>query len=230
MLFSSDDDLPEVPTVEAAPPPPQPAGAPLSSSAEQQERLQQLEAAYRASRNGTSSGRHRSTARRGSSPPQSPVSPAAVSPPHIWEERDEAAFYELRSLVPHLSPTFACSYGDAVLLIAAVRSGGAVGGERHTLADKCQSLEADRRQLEQRLEKSRAQCDALKDEVAEARQKLKAVQEEARNSVNLLAQRREETRRQLLMEETKAEKLAARNRKLDLENEALKERVRGQLR
>ena len=66
--------------------------------------------------------------------------------------------------------------------------------------------------------------------MAAAKQKLKAVQAESKGSVTVLAQRREEMRKQLLLEETRSEKLKVRNRKLELENDALKERMRGQLR
>ncbi|CAC9548617.1 conserved hypothetical protein [Leishmania infantum JPCM5] len=224
MLFDSDDDnLPEVPTIRSN------TLIPLKTSGAQAQRLQQLEAEYRASRAETAAVRQRAARRCSSSRPVSPPEPRKAAS-HVWEERDEAAFYELHSLVPHLSPQFACSYSDAVLLIAAIQSGGAASGNRHTLADKCQSLEADRRQLEQRLEKSRAQCEELKREVAEVKQKLRVVQEESRNSVNALAQRREEMRKQLLLEETRAEKLMVRNKKLEQENDSLKGRVREQFR
>lgn len=224
MLFDGDDDnLPEVPTIRSN------TLMPLTTSDAQAQRLQQLEAEYRASRAETAAFRPRAAHRCSSSRPVSPPEPVKAAS-HVWEERDEAAFYELHSLVPHLSPQFACSYSDAVLLIAAIQSGGAASGNRHTLADKCQSLEADRRQLEQRLEKSRVQCEELKREVAEVKQKLRVVQEESRNSVNSLAQRREEMRKQLLLEETRAEKLMVRNKKLEQENDSLKGRVREQFR
>ncbi|GET93085.1 hypothetical protein, conserved [Leishmania tarentolae] len=223
MLFDSDDDnLPEVPITGSH------IHMPLKTSDAQAERLQQLEAEYHASRPETAAARHRAAHGRPSSKPLSHPEPMKAAS-HVWEERDEAAFYELRSLVPHLSPQFACSYSDTVLLIAAIQSGGAASGNRHTLADKCQSLEADHRQLEQRLEKSRAQCEDLKREVAEVKQKLRVVQEESKSSVNALAQRREEMRKQLLLEETRSEKLRVRNKKLEQENDSLKGRVRGQL-
>ncbi|KAG5488421.1 hypothetical protein JIQ42_00024 [Leishmania sp. Namibia] len=222
MLLNSDsDDLPEVPTTESN------SNAVVTTSVSQAQRLQQLEEDYRATVAENAAGRQRDARRRSSSPPLSlpaPMTPEAS----VWEERDEAAFYELRSLVPHLSPQFACSYTDAVLLIAAIQRGGAASGNRHTLADKCQSLEADRRQLQQRLEKSRAQCEELKSEVADVKQKMKAMQEKSKSSVTALAQRREEMRKQLLLEEMRAEKLMVRNKKLELENDSLKERVRGQ--
>ncbi|CAJ1035756.1 hypothetical protein, conserved [Leishmania lindenbergi] len=221
MLFDSDDDsLPEVPTIRSS------SHTPLPTSTAQAQRLEQLEAEYRATRTETSAGRQRAARRRRSSRPLSPWKPMEAAS-HMWEECDEAAFYELRLLVPHLSPKFTCSYSDTVLLIAAIQSGGAASGNRHTLADKCQSLEADRRQLEQRLEKFRAQCEDLKSEVAEVKQKLKAVQEESKSSVSALAQRREEMRKQLLLEETRVEKLTVRNKKLVMENDFLKERVQG---
>ncbi|CBZ25863.1 conserved hypothetical protein [Leishmania mexicana MHOM/GT/2001/U1103] len=224
MLFDSDDDnLPEVPTVRSN------SLIPLTTSDAQAQRLQQLEAEYRASRAEIVAVRQRAARRCSSSRSVSPPEPRKAAS-HVWEERDEAAFYELHSLVPHLSPQFACSYSDAVLLIAAIQSGGAASGNRRTLADKCQSLEADRRQLEQRLEKSRVQCEELKREVAEVRQRLRVVQEESKNSVNALAQRREEMRKQLLLEEVRAEKLMVRNKKLEQENDSLKGRVRDQFR
>ncbi|KAK7197239.1 hypothetical protein NESM_000669900 [Novymonas esmeraldas] len=215
MLFDSDDDLPAVPTTESPP---------TTTSAAQAQRLQLLEAEYRSARADAPSGRHRSARRRTSSSPRK----AAETAPSVWEERDEAAFYELRSLVPHLSPRFACSYSDAVLLIAAIHEGGAAAGNRQTIADRCQTLEAERRQLEQRLERTRAQCEDLKNEAAQAAQRLKAAQAESKASVGALAQRREEMRRQFLQEETRAQKLTARNKVLELENESLKERLRGQ--
>ncbi|KAG5463852.1 hypothetical protein LSCM1_00024 [Leishmania martiniquensis] len=221
MLFDSDDDdLPEVPTTGSD------SHAVVTTSAIQAQRLQQLEEEYRATRAESAAGRQRDASCRSSSPPLAPVKAARS----VWEERDEAAFYELRSLVPHLSPQFTCSYSDAVLLIAAIQRGGAVSGNRDTLADKCQSLDADRRQLEQRLEKSRARCEELKSEVAEVRQKMKAMEEKSKSSVNALAQRREEMRKQLLLEEVRAEKLMIRNKMLQRENDSLKERVRGQAR
>lgn len=224
MLFDSDDDnLPEVPTVRSN------SLIPLTTSDAQAQRLQQLEAEYRASRAEIVAVRQRAARRCSSSRPVSPPEPRKAAS-HVWEERDEAAFYELHSLVPHLSPQFACSYSDAVLLITAIQSGGAASGNRRTLADKCQSLEADRRQLEQRLEKSRVQCEELKREVAEVRQRLRVVQEESKNSVNALAHRREEMRKQLLLEEVRAEKLMVRNKKLEQENDSLKGRVRDQFR
>ena len=228
MLFSSDDDdLPDVPTVEV--------GTPVMSSltsSSQANRFQQLEEMYRELQSGATSSRHHEARKNGTSSISAPEAAAAAeaSKPGRWSERDETAFYELRSLVPHLSPQFACSYGDAVLLIAAIRNGGAASSDRQTLADKCQTLEAEKRQLSQRLERSREACDALQDEVAAATQKLKAVQAESKGSVTVLAQRREEMRKQLLLEETRSEKLKVRNRKLELENDALKERMRGQLR
>ncbi|KPA79847.1 hypothetical protein ABB37_04929 [Leptomonas pyrrhocoris] len=226
MLFSSDDDdLPDVPAVEV--------GTPVTSnlaSSDQAHRLQQLEMMHRDMQSGTSPGRHREARGSSNAAPDVPTSSSNVQQPQdAWSERDEAAFYELRALVPHLSPRFTCSYSDAVLLIAAVRTGGAASSERQTLADKCQSLEAERRQLEQRLERSREECGTLHNEVAAAKQKLKAVQEESKGSVAVLAQRREEMRKQLLLEETRTEKLKVRNRKLELENDALKERMRSQM-
>ncbi|KPI88221.1 hypothetical protein ABL78_2725 [Leptomonas seymouri] len=225
MLFSSDDDdLPDVPTVDV--------DTPVTSnvaSSRQAHRFQQLEELHRELQNGTSSGRHREPRNSSSSAPEVSTSPSKGQQRRdVWSERDEAAFYELRTLVPHLSPHFACSYNDAVLLIAAIRVGGAASSERQTLADKYQSLEAERRQLEQRLERSREESNALRDEVAAAKQKLKAVQEESKGSVAVLAQRREEMRKQLLLEETRSEKLKVRNRQLECENDALKERVRNQ--
>jgi outer membrane murein-binding lipoprotein Lpp len=228
MLFSSDDDnLPDVPTVEV--------GTPITSSltsSNQAQRFQQLEELQRDLRSGPCHSRRRESRKSTTSSTADAV--AAVSSrsaqQDVWRERDEAAFYELRTLVPHLSPSFACSYSDAVILIAAIRNGGGASSERQSLADKCQSLETEKRQLEQRLERSRAECDALHDDVAAAKVKLKAVQEESRGSATVLAQRREEMRKQLLLEETRSEKLKLRNKKLELENDALKERIRGQLR
>ncbi|KAG5489903.1 hypothetical protein JKF63_00020 [Porcisia hertigi] len=214
-LANDDDDLPEVPTIISN------SDTPVTTSAAQAQRLEQLEAEYRATCAETGVGLQGSSRRHHSSSPSEPTHRAA----HVWEERDEAAFYELRSLVPHLSPHFACTYSDAVLLIAAIQSGGAASVNRHSLADRFQALDADRRKLEQRLERSRAQCEGLKSEVAAAKQKLRAVQEESKNSVNALAQRREEMRKQLLLEETRADRLMVRNKKLELENDTLRGRV-----
>lgn len=243
MLFSSDDDdLPDVPTVEVG----TPVTATLTSS-NQAHRFHELEELHRGLQSGSAATRHKearhltsgasttadvtsSTTAAAASALHSP--PAATPAPSAnqWSESEEAAFYELRSLVPHLSPTFTCAYGDAILLLAAIRRGGASASDQQSLADRCQSLESDRRQLEQRLERSREECEALQGEVAAAKQKLKAVQEESKGSVTVLAQRREEMRKQLLLEETRSEKLKVRNRKLEIENDALRERMRGQLR
>lgn len=145
--------------------------------------------------------------------------------------RDQEIQYELRRLAPHLSAEFTCSYRDAVLLIGAIRNGGSgVARGQESLMDRVTASEAERRSLDMRLAKKTEECEALRLEVDHARQKLRAVQQQAQQSTALLSQKREEMRKQLLMEESRTEKIQMKNRKLEKENEELKSRLRTHMR
>lgn len=225
MMFSSDDDLPAVP--------PAPTCIPQDTVAQHAMRLHRLEEQFeqfklemrRPQDAPVGNGRQG----HGSTPPESNAAmPISISGPptnSIDEERGEAAQYELRSLVQHLSPSFDCSFRDAVLIISAIRNGGAGGHGGESLMDRVSILEAEKRTLEQRLERLRRECAVLHNDVAEARQKVSAVKQESQQSTGLLAQRREEMRKQLLLEETRTQKLQVRNRKLEIEMAELKARI-----
>lgn len=235
MLFSSDDDFPDIPLIDVG-------DAPASG---QTQRLHALEEQFNkmkgssALRHSTQEGLGTASARASEkSPPlatEDLMSLSTSGAPHghidpLFEVQREAILHELRQLVPHLSPQFTCSYRDALLLAGAVHNGGVASGDHQSLAEKCQALEAEKRQLYQRLERSNAQCEKLKSDVADSRQKLAASQLEFKNTNAILSQRREEARKQLLLEETRSEKLKVRNRKLEMENATLKERVHAHLR
>lgn len=184
--------------------------------------------------------------RRGEHRSRSRVSDLAID-----ARRSEEVMYELHSLVPHLSTSFSCSARDALLFIMSIRSGGSTDGSTTknssgvaggmssgppaphkvtTLLDRVNLLEAEKRGLEQRLQSRVTECELLKDELASVKQRLQAVQQQSLQTQTTLSQRREETRRQLMLEETRGEKMRVRNRKLEAEVEQLKDRLRAQLR
>lgn len=156
---------------------------------------------------------------------------APVPPADRHELQDQEIQYELRRLVPHLSPEFTCAYRDAVLLLGAVRNGGSSAARgQDSLMDRVAALEAERRNLESRLARKADECAALRSDGDQARQKLRAVQQQAQQSNALMSQKREEMRKQLLIEEGRTEKIEVRNRKLQVENDDLKSKLRSGMR
>ncbi|RNF11873.1 hypothetical protein TraAM80_00709 [Trypanosoma rangeli] len=144
------------------------------------------------------------------------------------EERMESSYYELRRIVPHLSPEFECAERDAVLIISAIRSGSAVGGAE-SWEQRFSSLETEKRMIKNRLERRSQECDELKGTVTELQQKIRSTQDGSRASVNLLSKRHEEVRKQLLMEESRSQKLKIRNGQLEMEVERLRGLLHSQL-
>ncbi|KEG12199.1 hypothetical protein DQ04_01901050 [Trypanosoma grayi] len=150
--------------------------------------------------------------------------------PNRWdEEREDKAHYELRRLVSHLSPEFSCSERDAVLLVSAIR-GGSIAGGVESREDRLALLESERRAAQNKLERKSQECEDLKDSVADLRQRLRTTQQEAHASATLLSQRREEVRKQLLLEESRTQKLQVRNGKLEMEVERLKDMLHSRMR
>ncbi|ESL07681.1 hypothetical protein TRSC58_04626 [Trypanosoma rangeli SC58] len=146
----------------------------------------------------------------------------------VIEERMDMSYYELRRIVPHLSPEFECTERDAVLIISAIRSGSAAGGEE-SWEQRLSSLETEKRMVKNRLERRIQECYELKGTVAELRQKIRATQDDSHASVNLLSKRHEEMRKQLLMEESRSQKLKIRNGQLEMEVERLRGLLHSQL-
>ncbi|CCW67111.1 unnamed protein product [Phytomonas sp. Hart1] len=143
--------------------------------------------------------------------------------------RSQEVQYELRMLVPHLSPEFNCSFQDAVLLITAVRRGHGEEG-KCSLLDKITVLEAEKRSLSQRLTKKTNESEDLRSHLVGVQAKIQAIKEVEKNKNNVLSKRREEMRKQLLIEEGKVQKLNVRYKKLEVEHEELKSRMRAGLR
>ncbi|KAH9582088.1 hypothetical protein LSM04_004661 [Trypanosoma melophagium] len=143
--------------------------------------------------------------------------------------RGDKVQYELRQLVPHLSPGFTCSERDAVLLLSAIRSGFTAGGTE-SWGERVASLDSERRTLQNRFDRKHQECEELKDAVADLRQRLRATQQQAQASSSLLSQKREEVRKQLLLEESRTQKLQVRNGKLEMELERLKDMLHSQMR
>lgn len=157
--------------------------------------------------------------------------------------REGHAEIELRNLVPHLSPLFSCSHTDCLLLLTAIRQGGGFaggvgprihhgtggGGGRSDLSllDRLQIVEAEKRTLMQRLEKYETSHQVLLQEMANLKERVNLVKTEAKQSLTYIGQKRDEVKRQLLLEETRSEKLRVQNRKLEAELEQLKRRIRG---
>ncbi|RNF23030.1 uncharacterized protein Tco025E_02941 [Trypanosoma conorhini] len=133
----------------------------------------------------------------------------------------ETSYYELRRIVPHLSPEFECAERDAVLILSAIRSGAAAEGAE-SWEQRLSSLEAEKRMIQGRLARRSQECEALKGTVAELRQKIRATQEDSHASVNLLSKRNEEVRKQLLLEESRSQKMKIRNGQLEMEVERLR--------
>ncbi|EAN87916.1 hypothetical protein C3747_7g163 [Trypanosoma cruzi] len=162
--------------------------------------------------------------------PRSSLSDLATSAmPNHWEdERTGNLLYELRRIVPHLSPEFDCGERDATLILSVIRSGSAAEGT-DSWEHRLSSLEAEKRMIQSRLDRRSHECEELKGTVAELRQKLRATQENTNASVNVLSKRREELRKQLLLEESRSQKLKIRNGQLEMELERLKEMLRSRL-
>lgn len=174
--------------------------------------------------------------------------PLAQKERELSEMRDEEqvrregqAEMELRKLVPHLSPVFQCTYQDCVLLTAAIRHGGCVtstsggqssrswgngGVETVSLRDQLRVLESEKRMLHQRFSKQSAESEGLRREILDLKERLDATKKEAKLSSAHLGQKRDEMRRQVLLEETRCEKLQMQNKKLEMEIEQLKNRLR----
>eukprot|EP00796_Vickermania_ingenoplastis_P005007 gene5007-3602_t len=155
---------------------------------------------------------------------------------HPAPSREEVyAEVELRRLVPHLSPGFHCTYQDCVLITAAIRNGGCTtsrgraGKEDLSLQDRLTMADAEKKQLESRLSRQGAECEMLKARLAEQREKFEAAKKDAKLSTTHVVLKRDEMRRQLLLEETRSEKLRVQNRKLEMELEQLRQRLRGNL-
>ncbi|CBH15480.1 uncharacterized protein TEOVI_000738200 [Trypanosoma equiperdum] len=138
------------------------------------------------------------------------------------DERSLKLTYELRELVPHLSPGFDCCSADALLLLSAIRN-GSHGRGCESWEDRLAVVKAEKRSLHHQLEKKAQECEELKNAVAEMKQRLKAERQEALSSVNVLSQRREQVRKQLLLEESRSQKLQVRNGQLESELERLKD-------
>ncbi|KAG8343871.1 hypothetical protein ERJ75_000971000 [Trypanosoma vivax] len=144
----------------------------------------------------------------------------------VWVEKLN---YELRTLVPHLSPEFECNAQDALLLLSAIRSGTIAAG-RASWEDRLGAVKAEKHSLQQQLERKSSECENLKNTVAEMRQKLQSTEMQARSSVGVLSKRRDEVRRHLLLEESRTHKLTIRNGQLEMEVERLKDMLRTQMR
>lgn len=158
-----------------------------------------------------------------------------------WQEGH--AEIELRRLVPHLSPGFSCSHTDCLLLLAAIRQGGALtggmrsifqlgglgGGGRNDLSlqERLQITEAEKRTLQKSIEVHEASQHELRNEIASLKERLKLVKKEAKQSSACVEQKLDEVRRQLLLEEGRSEKLRVQNRKVEAELEQLRSRIRG---
>ncbi|CCW59917.1 unnamed protein product [Phytomonas sp. EM1] len=145
------------------------------------------------------------------------------------ELRLQEVQYELRTLVPYLSPEFSPSFQDTVLLITAVRNGHGEKGQ-DSLMDKITLLEAEKRSLSQRLAKKTNECEDLRSQLVGVQQRIQAIKQEEQHKNGILSKRREEMRKQLLIEEGKVQKLNVRYKKLEVENEELRSRVRASLR
>jgi hypothetical protein len=91
--------------------------------------------------------------------------------------------------------------------------------------DRVAIVEGQLRQLQQKFDRRDAEADRLQADVAEARGRLLAVEAQARRQLESNAARREESRKQLLLEESKVEKLTRNNRTLEAELEKLKLRL-----
>lgn len=160
------------------------------------------------------------------------VGPATMSREDRMQHQAEM---ELRRVVPHLSPEFNCKYNDLILIMAAIRRGGlsstgcGTTGNKHTdvsLQDRLQMMEAEKRHLQQKLNRQANESEELKREVGELKERMKAVQQSAKLSAANVAQKRDELRLQLQLEETRSQKLRARNTKLESEMALLRDRVR----
>jgi HAMP domain-containing protein len=133
---------------------------------------------------------------------------------------------ELRARVPFLSPQFACSDDDASLIMSMLSTAAAPSrGSLPDSEERLLLLAADKRALEQRLERRSDELERLKDELGDAKHKLRAVQQQATQSAQLMSQKREEIRKQLLLEEGRSQKLQHENKLLHQELDKLKGRV-----
>lgn len=179
------------------------------------------------------------------SDPRGPVGSNMVS---SWEGGDSEQSrleghteIELRSLVPHLSPSFACSHTDCLFLLSAIRRGGCSSGGSWalhgrggagsrvelSLQDRLNIVETEKKTLQQRLEKKETAIEDLQSEIRGLKERMSLVKKEAKQSVAYIGQKRDEIRRQFLQEETRCEKLRVQNLKLDAELEQMKSRMRG---
>nr|CCC93621.1 conserved hypothetical protein [Trypanosoma congolense IL3000] len=145
------------------------------------------------------------------------------------EEGTSRLVYELRELVPHLSPSFDCSEDDAILLLSAIRR-GSVGQGSDTWEERLAVERSEKKALLHQLERKSQECEEQKNIVADLRQRLNALREEAHSSANILSQRREQVRRQLLLEESRSQKLQVRNGQLEQELGRLKDMLHSRMR
>jgi hypothetical protein len=136
------------------------------------------------------------------------------------------AVEELRARVPFLSSNFHCTDDDASLIISMLSTAAASSrGIQPNVEEKLMVVSAEKRMIEERLDRRNEDVERLKDELAEAKQKLRAVQQQAVNSSQLLSQKREEIRKQLLLEEGRTQKLQHENKLLTQEMDKLKSRL-----
>ena len=140
---------------------------------------------------------------------------------------------ELRYWLPELSPSFACSPDDCVLLLQAVRRECAWGqgriGDAQRLAEadaqRLADAELENKLLHAKLERKEGEIDKLKGDVGEARQRLLAAEAQSKQSMAVLSHKREECRKQLLLEEGKNTKLSFQVKTLQTEIDRLKQRL-----
>lgn len=179
------------------------------------------------------------------SDPRGPLGSSNVS---LWEgeeseqsRREGHTEIELRSLVPHLSPSFVCSHTDCLFLLSAIRRGGCTSrgswalhgrggaGSRAELSlqDRLNIVEAEKKTLQQKLKKQESTIEELQSEIRGLKERMVLAKKEAKQSVACIGQKRDEIRLQFLQEETRCEKLRAQNMKLDAELEQMRSRMRG---
>ncbi|EPY37972.1 hypothetical protein AGDE_05961 [Angomonas deanei] len=200
-VSSDDDDLPPIPTTTEAPP---------SMASKESDRLRMLEDRVIGSEVDPTAVATRGT---------------AVEPVSMSDVENDNIQLHLRQLVPFLSAEFSCSFSDAALIIGAIERGGSRGGL--SLEEKLNQLDAEKKNLESRIKRKDSLCDELKDSVAESRHKVEAIRKESNQSKQLFSQRVEEMRKRLLMEEGRTEKLQMQVKRLEMENNELRDKIRG---
>ncbi|CUI15251.1 Hypothetical protein, putative [Bodo saltans] len=133
---------------------------------------------------------------------------------------------ELRARIPFLSSEFTCSDDDASLIMSMLSTAAAPSrGSLPDAEEKLQMLAAEKRIVEQRLDRKSDDVERLKDELGDAKQKLRAIQQQATQSAQLFSQKREEIRKQLLLEEGRTQKLQHENKLLTQELDKMKGKV-----